>query len=290
MVRVNNAVIMAAGTSSRFAPLSYEKPKALIRVKGEILIERQIRQLQAAGIYDIYIVTGYKAEQFGYLKTKFGVHLRYNQDYAIRNNTSSIKAVEDILENTYICSADNYFSKNIFETTVSGGYYAAVFSNGPTKEWCLETDTDGFINQVTIGGNHTWYMLGQAFWDVDFSNKFLSILNEVYDKKETANKLWEDIYIEHLDELKLKIRKYPADTIYEFDTLDELRQFDSSYNNHTGSKILANIAKKMRVCEGNIKNISCLKGKDNQAIGFSFKIYENGYRYLYDRGQIEVSE
>ncbi len=46
--RVDNAVIMAAGTASRFAPLSYERPKALIEVRGEILIERQIRQLQEA--------------------------------------------------------------------------------------------------------------------------------------------------------------------------------------------------------------------------------------------------
>lgn len=30
---VDNAVIMAAGLSSRFAPLSYEKPKALMTVK-----------------------------------------------------------------------------------------------------------------------------------------------------------------------------------------------------------------------------------------------------------------
>ena len=36
MIKVDNAIIMAAGTSSRFAPLSYEKPKALIEVKGEI--------------------------------------------------------------------------------------------------------------------------------------------------------------------------------------------------------------------------------------------------------------
>ena len=45
-MKVNNAIIMAAGTSSRFAPLSYEKPKSLIEVKGEVLIERQIRQLK----------------------------------------------------------------------------------------------------------------------------------------------------------------------------------------------------------------------------------------------------
>lgn len=42
-MKVDNAIIMAAGTSSRFAPLSFERPKALIEVRGEILIERQIR-------------------------------------------------------------------------------------------------------------------------------------------------------------------------------------------------------------------------------------------------------
>ena len=72
---------MAAGTSSRFAPLSYEKPKGLLRVKGEVLIERQIRQLQEAGIYDITIVVGYKSEQFHYLEDKYGVTLVYNEDY-----------------------------------------------------------------------------------------------------------------------------------------------------------------------------------------------------------------
>ena len=48
-MKVDNAIIMAAGTASRFAPLSYEKPKALIEVHGEVLIERQIRQLREAG-------------------------------------------------------------------------------------------------------------------------------------------------------------------------------------------------------------------------------------------------
>ena len=71
--KVDNAIIMAAGTSSRFAPLSYEMPKALIEVKGEILIERQIRQLQQAGIRQIIVVVGYKKEQFEYLNNKFGV-------------------------------------------------------------------------------------------------------------------------------------------------------------------------------------------------------------------------
>ena len=41
-----NAIILAAGKSNRFAPFTYERPKGLFRVKGEILIERQIEQLR----------------------------------------------------------------------------------------------------------------------------------------------------------------------------------------------------------------------------------------------------
>ena len=63
-----NAIIIAAGTSSRFVPISYEKPKGLIEVKGEVLIERQIRQLHEGGIKDITIVVGYMANSFAYLK------------------------------------------------------------------------------------------------------------------------------------------------------------------------------------------------------------------------------
>ena len=53
MHKVDNAIILAAGASSRFAPLSYERHKALIEVKGEVLIERQIRQLREAGVEKI---------------------------------------------------------------------------------------------------------------------------------------------------------------------------------------------------------------------------------------------
>ena len=62
-----NAIIMAAGTSSRFVPLSFEKPKGLLNVKEEILIERQIKQLKEANIDEIIIVVGYKKELYFYL-------------------------------------------------------------------------------------------------------------------------------------------------------------------------------------------------------------------------------
>lgn len=76
--KVDNAVIMVAGRSKRFAPVSAYCPKGLTLVKGEVLIERQIRQLQEAGITDIYVVVGYKKELFYYLRDTYNVTIVEN--------------------------------------------------------------------------------------------------------------------------------------------------------------------------------------------------------------------
>lgn len=283
---VDNAVIMAAGTSSRFAPLSYEIPKALISVKGEILIERQICQLKEAGILEIYIVVGYKADQFLYLKEKYNVHIIENPDYLTRNNNASIYSVKDILKNTYICSADNYFSVNPFEKEVSDCYYSAVYASGPTKEWCLECEADGTICKVEIGGSDAWYMLGHTFWDETFSKKFVDILEDIYDFPETVDLLWESIYMQHLDELKMKIRKYDEYVVFEFDTLDELRLFDETYIDDTRSYILKEISKELNCEERDIVNVNAYKNDSNEAAGFTFTCQNANYRYSYEEKKL----
>ncbi|MBQ7836234.1 MAG: NTP transferase domain-containing protein [Clostridia bacterium] len=286
MYTVDNAVIMAAGTASRFAPLSYEMPKALISVKGEVLIERQIRQLREAGIKDIYIVAGYKAEMFYYLEEKLGVHIVVNPDFLTRNNNASIYAVKDILKNTYICSADNYFSENPFESVVDDCYYSAVYADGETKEWCMEYDNDGTITSVKIGGKNSWFMLGHTFWSEDFSKRFTEILESEYHLPETADKLWESIYIEHIDELKMKIRKYSSDVVFEFDTLDELREFDTSYVNDTRSMILKSIAAELKCSEGDIRKVLSYKDDTNEAAGFTFECGNKAYKYPYKEKEL----
>ena len=276
-MKVDNAIIMAAGTASRFAPLSYEKPKALIEVRGEVLIERQIRQLREAGIEEVVVVTGYKAEQFEYLKDKYGVVLINNPYYLTRNNNSSIYAAREYIKNSYICSSDNYFITNPFESDVDESYYSAVYIDGETGEWCISED-DGWIKDVKVGGQDSWVMLGHVFWSESFSQSFLHILEDEYEWPETADKLWETIYIEHINELPMKIRKYPADFIFEFDTLDELREFDDSYISNTRSEILTKIAGELGVEEKEIRSVKAFKDKDNAAAGFTF---ETGKKYKY---------
>ena len=286
-MKVDNAIIMAAVTASRFAPLSYEKPKALIEVRGEVLIERQIRQLRDAGIEEIVVVTGYKAEQFEYLRDKYGVVLVHNPDYLTRNNHASIHVAREYLKNSYICSSDNYFLSNPFESEVDESYYAAVYMEGETEEWCI-TEEDGWIEDVEVGGHDSWVMQGHVFWSESFSRSFIHILEEEYDLPETADQLWEAIYIEHIHELPMKIRKYPAAFIFEFDTLDELRCFDASYINDTRSAILKRAAAELSVEEKEIRSVKSFKNENNAAAGFTFETGESKYKYHYATQRMEV--
>lgn len=287
LMKVDNAVILAAGTSSRFAPLSVEVHKGLIEVRGEILLERQINQLKEAGISEIIVVTGYKAEQFEYLKEKYGVKLIHNPYYLTHNNNSSVYVAKNYLRNSYICSSDNYFLINPFESEIDSSYYSAVYAEGETNEWCIEENKyDGRIEKVTVGGRDSWVMLGPVFWSEEFSRSYLSILEDEYDMPGTADKLWETIYIEHIDELDMKIKKYPSNFIFEFDTLDELREFDESYKTDSRSTILKSVARQLGMDEKDIVDITSFKDKNNAAVGFTFNAGSK-YRYYYKTEEIK---
>lgn len=286
-VQAENAVIMAAGASSRFAPLSYERPKALLTVRGEVLIERQIRQLQQAGISDIALVIGYQKEKFYDLKEKFGVKLLENPDYHTKNNPSSLWAARELLGNTYVCSSDNYFVENPFTKEVDGSYYSAVYVSGETDEWCLIEDETGRICGVTVGGKDAWVMLGHTFWSAEFSRRFLKLLEAEYAQPEVCGRLWEYFLMAHLDQLPMQAKHYPPGVIYEFDDLEELRVFDPAYRENSHSPILEELSNRLNCHERELGNFAPAYGEGNEAVGCTFSARGNMYRYLYAEREME---
>lgn len=284
-----NAIIMAAGTSSRFVPLSVERPKGLVEVKGEILIERQIRQLKEAGITDITLVVGYKAEMFAYLRDKYAVDIVYNEDFARYNNTSSLIRVIEKLGNTFICSSDNYFPENVFTRESVDSYYSALYAEGKTNEYCLITNTEDQITDVKVGGHDSWYMVGHVFFNHEFSEKFRKLMIKEYCNETTKQGYWEDLYIRYIDQLpKMKINRYQEGDIQEFDSLDELRMFDESYKNDTRSSIVKQICKQLEVEETCVHAFRNIKHKGNY-LQFQFKVYDDVYEYNAEKG-IEIKK
>ena len=278
--KVENAVILAAGMSSRFAPISYEKPKGLLTVHDEVLIERHIRQLQEAGINEIIVVVGYKKEMFFYLEEKFGVHIVINPDFAMRNNNSSLMKVRELLGNTYICTSDIYYTESPFKQYVWKSYYAVEYCEGPTSEWCVSTDKNERIVNVKVGGADSWYMTDQAYFDRTFAGRFCDILEAEYDDPRTAGKLWEEMYAEHIEELDMEALKLPEGTVFEFDSLDELKEFDPLFLENIDSDIFDNIVSVLGCTKDEIRDVFPLKqGLTNLSCHFATDSGEYVYRH-----------
>ena len=288
-MKKRNAIIMAAGTSSRFVPLSAECPKGLVEVKGEVLIERQIRQLIEASITDISLVVGYKADMFDYLRGKYGVKIVLNEDFACYNNTSSLIRVIDKLNNTFVCSSDNYFPENVFLKDSEDSYYSTLYAEGDTNEYCVTTNADDYITDVRVGGRDAWYMVGHVFFNQEFSEAFRRIMIEEYKKDTTKQGYWEDLYIRYIDQLpKMKINRYKKGEIQEFDSLDELRMFDSSYIENTRSSVIKSICKTLEIQESSVHGFKNIKHNGNY-LHFQFKVGDITYEYD-DRTAISIEK
>ena len=235
--KVTNAIILAAGKSKRFKPISDYCPKGLSIVKGEVLVERQIKQLQAVGISDITLVVGYKKEMFFYLADKYNVKIVVNEQYDTQDNISSLRLVLDQLDNTYICSVDNYYPENLFNTYEYRGFYSTIYVENNSDEWVVRTDEAGLINDVNIGAPSGHIMLGFVYFDREFSENFRRVIHDVEGIDEYNHHVWEYLYIKYLDTLKLEIKEFDTNSILEFDTIDDAINFDESFlRNNTNDK------------------------------------------------------
>ena len=79
------------------------------------------------------------------------------------------------------------------------------------------------------------------------------------------------------------MRKYAPGVIFEFDSLDELRLFDTSYISDTRSQIIGDIAERLKCPQAEFDRFDVLKAEGgNEAIGFSFRRGGDAYRYIYE--------
>ena len=272
--RVDGAVITAAGFGSRFVPLTFETPKGLLEVFGERMIERQIRQLHEAGITDITIVVGYLKEKFEYLIDKYNVKLLYNPEYSCKNTLATFYHARELFRgrNMYLLVSDNWLRNNMYHKYECGSWYSSVYMEGQTSEWCLSSNKKGRITDVTIGGQDSWVMYGPAFLSRSFSETFIPLVEQEYHRPGTEQFYWEQVVLDHLDKLELYLNCQPEHQVYEFENLEELRQFDPKYQNHSDNEALQLVSKVFQVKESEIHHIRCLKaGMTNQSFLFELK-------------------
>ncbi|MDC6078082.1 phosphotransferase [Limosilactobacillus reuteri] len=279
--KVDNAVILAAGAATRFVPLSLEQPKGLYEVRDEKIIERQIKQLKSAGINNITLVLGYKKEMFFYLKDKYNIKFVFNSEYNTKNNIYSLFLAKDILKNTYICSSDDYFINNPFQRYEFTSFYAGYYTERKTNEMYVKIDENYKITEMVKGISNENILLGHSYWNSEFSEKFVALMEEDQQVGVYDNSFWESLVKDNLAKLPaMYLKPYTSEQIFEFDYFSQLRNFDEKYIGSSHSKIMERIKLIFRCDEEDIvgfKNIS--EGMTNSS--FIFKVDGEEYIYRY---------
>lgn len=78
------AVILAAGKGTRMRELTNEVPKPMLKLQGKPILEHILGGLIGAGIRDVFIVTGYRAEAIeGFFADgqRWGARIAYGRQY-----------------------------------------------------------------------------------------------------------------------------------------------------------------------------------------------------------------
>ena len=264
------AIILAAGFGMRMVPINTVSPKALMKVHGEILIERMINKLNEVGVDEIYVVVGFMKEEFDYLIDKFNVKLIVNPFYAIKNNLYSLYLLKDYLVDSYIIPSDIYISKNLFSETELYSWYMVshTFSNESVVKVNRKNELS-VIDGDDIAGNR---MIGVSF----LKEKEAEIVKERLEKYSNLyryeHSFWEEtLYDEKKKKFILYAKLISKEDVYEINTYEELRTLDLD-SDTLKSDAIEKIADIFNVKSMDIKNIKILKkGMTNRSFLFTCK-------------------
>jgi thiamine kinase-like enzyme len=151
-----------------------------------------------------------------------------------------------------------------------------LYFEGKTAEWGAQANAQEQITNITIGGEDTWVILGPAFFNAQFSETFAPLVREYYDRPGTDDFYWEHILKENLSELPIKMNKQSNENVHEFESLEELRLYDESYQNNSSNQVMHEIAEAFGVAENTVTDILPIKdGAMNKS--FAFNIGEQRY-------------
>ena len=262
-LKVNSAIILAAGPGLRMLPINNCVPKALLKINNEPIIERTIKQLQEKNIKDIYVVVGYKKENFEYLIDKYGINLLINSQYFEDNNLLSLFKAHKYINNSYIIPGDLYFKENIFNEYENESYY--LLANKIMENGYYTIDQKGYLK---IGKNKFYKCVGVSYISSKDSETLVKSLSLLSNNNQKL--YWEQVlFLNKNYHIKVKLVE---DNVYsEINTFEDLIRLDS-HSDVLDNEHIKTICDVFGVGLDDVKNVVISKkGMTNRSFIFEIK-------------------
>jgi choline kinase len=122
------AIILVAGEGTRLHPHPHDGPKCLVRVAGRPLLDWQLDALRMAGVRDITLVTGYRAEAL----VQTGLPTIHNPRYRDTNMVASLfyaRSAMDGADDVVICYGDIAYEPRVIEALIASPAPIAIAIN-----------------------------------------------------------------------------------------------------------------------------------------------------------------
>lgn len=240
MNQVKRAIIMAAGTGTRMRPVTLHTPKPLISVNGVRMIDTVIQALHANHITEIYVVVGYRKEQFQPLTQQYpGLTLIENPYYDTCNNISSLYMARAYLEDAMILDGDQIiYNKDILRPEFTNSGYNVVWTDTHTDEWLLTVESGIVTHCSRTGGEKGWQLYSISRWSAEDGRKLRRHLEIQFREKQNRQIYWDDVALFcYPEEYRMGIYEMQKGDIVEVDNLRELADLDPSYQKYRNGDV-----------------------------------------------------
>jgi len=262
------AVILAAGIGSRLRPLTNEKPKCMVYVGAQPILEYQLQAYESAGFDKVWIVTGFAGKEIRHWcqrrEGRISISFIENNDFDSTNNMYSLWLLKNELQGKsfYMSNGDVIFSDEILlESDLEDSSLLFVDnSQFHVESMKVSVDNHNKVNGISKLFSHD-NSVGSSIdiygFSCDASKRIYQIIDEyIATKKEVHH--WTEVAIDALlksEEHDFLIHDISGKKWYEIDNEMDLFRAEMLFNHNL------NVVKTAKVFVFDIDGTLTLGGK-----------------------------